>query len=111
MAAFRIWYGDGTTVDGEGPADWLAAPADDVQFIYCGSFIDAEGSRIWKGCGGSDWYWMDSKGAIGSGASHPVRGKMVKYDGPIGAVVKTGKWCPEIETIMQDFMAWVMSHG
>lgn len=33
MSRFRIYYGDGSTVDGATPQDWLTVPGEDVQVV------------------------------------------------------------------------------
>jgi hypothetical protein len=106
MVAFRIWYADGSTVDGDGPAAWAAAPFTGVQYVWIDRGL-VDGVQYGEQLGGADWYWLGPDGEFGAGTSSPERDTFVPYDGPEDAIVKTGLWIDNITEILAAYIAWV----
>jgi len=91
---WRIWYGDGTILDGDGLDDWRNAAATNVQFV---TQYEDRTYNIWtddhwepehycQQYHGQDYYWMDADGVIGA-ANAPE----VPDDLPDG-VIKYGQY-------------------
>ena len=55
IVQFRIYYGDGSIVDGNNSSDWSAAPNDNVQIIF---LKDDKGDRFRNN--GQDLYALDA---------------------------------------------------
>jgi len=95
MVKWRIYYGDGSVVDGTSLPEWLAAPDEGVQIVTALYGFDGHGRPLGQVAYGSDWYGFDGLTILQGRASSLKRGVWRECD---VANPKRGKWI--------DFRVW-----
>jgi hypothetical protein len=100
--SFRIWYGDGRVVAGVTEADWIAAPADNVQAV---SVYFRETYRIWREdhwdvehyrqqFHSVDYYWFSGPDSWGAGQVKDVPTALPDGALKLGGLIPDSEWWP-----------------
>jgi hypothetical protein len=109
MVSFRIWYVDGTIIDGNSESDWIAAPDNGVAMVAAYYGNDEYGRKLGQFLSGSDWYWMFENDLYHNSYSTYEVDFWVDNPAPEGAISKKGKWTTEenLENIVLLAIEWL----
>lgn len=90
MYHWKIWYADGSIIEGSTEQDWAACSHENV-IVVLECFGRDENNlflgRINSGC---DWYWMENGEVRQSNDSAVTPGEWTPNFAPQGAIVKSG---------------------
>jgi hypothetical protein len=89
---WRIWYADGSVVDGSTLTEWSDYPSLGVVAVY--QFFDVKNGIVFgNSFSGCDWYWMTSDELIDSNReSLDGPNEWADFTAPEGAVIKKAAW-------------------
>jgi len=110
MVNFRIWYLDGTIVDGSTIEDWTVAPENDVLVIGSYLYTDDYNRKIGQYYAYSDWYWMIDGEIYQNNISSPEDvNAWVDNPAPEGAISKRAIWTTDehMEQVINEMWEWI----